>query len=180
MTEPDPDTDVLDRLRSALDTARPVVAATSDADLDRPTPCAEWTVRDLVGHMTATLTLFADDPDTARSFEDAGGAAVAAWSAPGRLAGTATLPFGEVPAPFALEFPVLDVLVHTWDLAQAIGRDVVWDRDSVAASLRFAESTFAGPESRGPAFDPPVEPPPDADDVTRLVRFLGRPGPGST
>jgi hypothetical protein len=48
--------------------------------------------------MTATLAMFADDPDAARSFEDAGGAAVATWSGPGRLAGTATLPFGEVPA----------------------------------------------------------------------------------
>ncbi len=166
--------DVVERLRTVVDLAGPVVAGTPDADLDRPTPCAGWTVRDLVDHMTATLAMFADG--AGGSFEEVGAAAVTAWSAPGRLSGTATLPFGEVPAPFALEFPVLDVLVHTWDLARATGRSVAWDDDTVAASRRFAESTFAGPDSRGPAFAPPIDPPPDADEITRLVRFLGRPG----
>lgn len=168
------DGDVVARLRAAVDLAGPLVAAAQDTGLDAPTPCSDWTVRDLVGHMRATLAMFADGHPG--SFDEVGAAAVAAWAAPGRLAGTATLPFGEVPAPFALEFPVLDTLVHTWDLARATGRPVGWDDAVVAVSRRFAEANFAGPESRGPAFAPPVDPPPGADEITRLVRFLGRPG----
>ncbi|MDQ4118329.1 MAG: maleylpyruvate isomerase N-terminal domain-containing protein [Actinomycetota bacterium] len=77
------DGDVVERLRTVVDLAGPVVAGTPDADLDRPTPCADWTVRDLVGHMTDALAMFADGAGS--SFDEVGDAAVTAWSAPGRL-----------------------------------------------------------------------------------------------
>jgi uncharacterized protein (TIGR03083 family) len=52
-TEADVDTGGLVRLNAAAVRASvTVVGKVGDADLGRPTPCAEWTVADLIAHMT--------------------------------------------------------------------------------------------------------------------------------
>lgn len=46
-----PDTRPL--FRSALAQIAPLVDALTSTDLGRPTPCSEWTVRDLLSHLVA-------------------------------------------------------------------------------------------------------------------------------
>ena len=66
-----------------------------------------------------------------------------------------------------------DTLVHTWDLARAIGQDERLDADAVTFSfdaLRPNDEAIRGPGSYGPRLDPP----PGADEQTRFLAFLGR------
>src|SRR6478672_6034600 len=42
-----------DQLARALDQAARALDAISDDDLDRPTPCSDWTVRQLAAHVAA-------------------------------------------------------------------------------------------------------------------------------
>jgi uncharacterized protein (TIGR03086 family) len=70
-------------------------------------------------------------------------------------------------------FGVGDVLVHTWDLARAVGLDEALDADEVH---RLYETMAPNDEMmrQGTAFGPKVEVPADADEQTQLIAFTGR------
>jgi hypothetical protein len=67
---------------------------------------------------------------------------------------------------------VLDVAVHTWDLARAIGADETLDPDVVAFALTLQDTFEAGRE-RG-SFALPSETPAPCSAQARLLHLLGR------
>lgn len=183
--------DVLGNLQAGIDQAGSVLARIPTTSYDKATPCPDWNVGQLANHMVGGLSMFRDvgntgqvDPsmferdlvgaDGPAALANAGREAIAAWSGPGKLDGTANLPFGEYPATFALQLPAMDMLVHSWDLARAEGLDVDWDPDLVANTTEFVTQMLADPNNRGHDFGPPVTVSDDADPMDRLVAFLGR------
>jgi uncharacterized protein (TIGR03086 family) len=66
-----------------------------------------------------------------------------------------------------------DVLVHTWDLARAVGVAVALDPELCESALSSAQKNEAGLRSSG-MFGPPVDVSVDADIQSRLLAFLGR------
>ena len=110
-----------------------VVGGITPNQLDRPTPCAEFTVRGVLEHMVGGATAFAAayrgqapaEPDLTDALNALGPALEdlgAAMSAPGALDQKIAAPFGEVPGETFARFVVLDGLVHGWDLATATGQ----------------------------------------------------------
>ena len=67
-------------------------------------------------------------------------------------------------------FGVGDVLVHAWDLARATGLDERLDEDEVHRLFTMMEPNDAMMR-QGTAFGPKVEPPPGADEQTKLLAF---------
>ncbi len=66
-----------------------------------------------------------------------------------------------------------DLLVHSWDLSGATGLDETLAGEVAAAMAglsQFDEKLMRSPGVFGPA----LEPPPGADDQTKLLAFLGR------
>jgi uncharacterized protein (TIGR03086 family) len=130
-----------------------LVDGTRPDQLDNPTVCVNFTVRDLINHVTAGATMFAiafdqgsvPDEDVPRllggdllgddykgAFAAAAEQAGAAFSKPGALDGIVTLPFGELPRDVALGIAVMDVIVHSSDLARATGQELrLTDEDAV-------------------------------------------------
>ncbi len=96
-----------------------------------------------------------------------------ALSAPGALDEIVKLPFGEMPARDGFRFPLGDLLIHSWDLARAIGAN---DRllpeacEVVYANLEPIDSLIRAPE----VFGPKLEPAANADVQDRLLAFVGR------
>jgi uncharacterized protein (TIGR03086 family) len=187
--------DLLARHEETLRATQRVVDGVEPPQLAKPTPCTEWDVRSLLGHIVGTNTMFAraargeppaegdpgdplgDDPPGAyrRSVEEA----MEALHRPGVLEGTLKLPFGEMPAQFALGLHVVDNLVHRWDLATATGQDPGLDPETANFALEFCQTNFAAlpPEQvRGPgkAFAAEVPWPEEGTAEERLVAFLGR------
>ncbi len=81
---------------------------------------------------------------------------------------------GEMPARNACAILALELLVHAWDYARAVGRDVRAPEPLAEYVLGLAHRVIR-PEVRGQAgFDDPVEVPADADALTKLVAFTGR------
>jgi uncharacterized protein (TIGR03086 family) len=124
-----------------------------------PTPCTDWSVRDLVNHVAGeelwtvpllegrTIEQVGDRYDgdvlgatPTHAVESAAMAAVAAFDETGALERTVHLSFGDTPASeYAMQL-IADHLVHGWDLAAATGADTRLDDEAVAAvSDWFAE-----------------------------------------
>ena len=157
-----------------------------------PTPCTEWTVRDLVNHVTAedlwTVPLmdgrtiadvgsgFDGDvlgADPVAAWDAAAAAARAAVDRDGALDRTVHLSFGDTPATEYVDQLFADHLVHAWDLAQAIGADDTLDRDLVDACAVWFTGVEAAYRAAGAVADRPAVPP-DADAQARLLARFGR------
>ncbi|MGI8875762.1 MAG: TIGR03086 family protein, partial [Egibacteraceae bacterium] len=70
-------------------------------------------------------------------------------------------------------FLSVDLVIHRWDLARAAGLDDELAPDDVAR-LRDTAQGFGDALRESGACGPALEPPPGADEQTRLLAFLGR------
>lgn len=170
----------LDRLGPVLGG---VVAGIAPDQLDRPTPCEDFTVRGVLEHMIGGATQFAaayrgeaaGEPDVTDPVAGTGaalGELVSAMTAPGALDRTVATPFGDLPGDVFARVVVLDGLVHGWDLATATGQPYEPDAELVAAVDEFARNMLE--PLRGDAFGAAVEPPAGATPIERLAAYTGR------
>ena len=152
--------------------------------LDRPTPCAEFTVRGVLEHLIGGATQFAaayrdvppSDPptgDLVAAFGPVLSELGAAMSAPGALDRDLATPFGDMTGEAFARYVVLDGLVHGWDLATATGQPYQPPVQLVAAADDFAHALVDGVRD-GQAFGAAVEPAADATPIERLAAYTGR------
>jgi uncharacterized protein (TIGR03086 family) len=111
-----------------------VVRGVKPDQFDAPTPCREWTVRQLVDHLAEWAPALAaagrkTDPVPGTSDLEAGyDDLVAAWSEPAAWQGTTRLGGPqELPAAMIGGMVLGEVVIHGWDLARATGQAVDWD-----------------------------------------------------
>lgn len=159
---------------------------------DQPTPCADWDVRALLNHVVGELLWmplllagqtiaevgdrFDGDVMGAGPKEVASTAAAAALRAaaePGVLERTVHLSFGDVPGVEYLNQVTSDVVIHTWDLARAVGGDEHLDEELVGEVAGFLLPQVDGWRAAG-AFGPAIDVPPGADAQSRLLAHTGR------
>lgn len=179
--------EIADRYRRLAGAFTDKVAAVPADAWDAPTPCDDWTARQLVGHVVDTQGMFLGFvgrslPDDLPSVDDD---PLAAWTAaratvqadldePERAGAEFEGMFGRQTFAQGVDrFLAFDLVVHGWDLARATGQDDRIDPEDVARVQAAAEA-FGG-NLRGPgAFGDAVEPPDGADDQQRLLAYLGR------
>ena len=165
------------------------------ADMARPTPCADWTLHGLISHMTVQHYGFAaaagGDGDLARwrprrlgsdpaaDYRASAEAVLAAFSADGVLDRRFPLPEfaagADFPARQAVSFHLVDYVVHSWDVAKALGLPVRFTGELLDTALRVAQAVPGG-EARlvpGAAFSPAVAWR-DGSPLDRVVALLGR------
>ena len=143
-----------------------VVSQVGPADLARPTPCADWTLAELLAHMTAQhdgwaaaaagdggdLSRWQPGPpaaDPVQEYAAAAGRVLAAFGADGVLDREFALaelsPLLRFPAAEAISFHFIDYLVHGWDVARSLGLDPPdYDPDLLAAALPVAQAVPDG------------------------------------
>ena len=168
------------------------VGQIGDHQWQAPTPDEDWTVRDLVNHVTgedlwappllagSTIAEVGDrfdgdvlGPDPQAAWRAASAHALEAADAPGAMDRTVHLSFGDFPGrEYALQL-FADHLIHAWDLARAIGAD-----ERLAPALVGACSDWftaledayrsAGAIAGRPAIGA------GADAQTRLLAMFGR------
>ncbi len=179
--------------RVVTETTRLVEGTTGEL-LERQTPCAGWTARDLINHITGGATMFAMSAESGSvpdevigqlmggdnlgenpqgAWKTASARALAAFEIPGVLDKIVKLPFGEMPAGVALGIAIFDVATHATDLAHATGQGVE-DLAMLEAALAMGKQ-MVGPELRVPGvFDAEVTVADDAPIADRLLAFAGR------
>ncbi len=148
-----------------------------------PTPCTDWTARDLVEHVIGfheflllrPLGVRAHRPreDPAARWEATAAALFDALAVEGVVDRATELPGGGQSTPRQM-LPALttDVLVHTWDLARATGVAVTLDEELCADAYAAARGANIGRDSGMVGREVPVGD--DADTATKLVALYGR------
>ena len=194
MQAPQPEPASADVLERACRSTASVLELVRSADLDRPTPCASWNVRDVVNHIVGGTGFFAelaekgavtdrgDDADCtaadfAATFRAEAERLIAAFRAPGAMTKPMKLPFGELPGSVCVWIAAGDIFTHGWDLAKATGQSTDLEPD-VAARLLVQIAPILPDDMRGPdgeaAFGPRVEIANSAPAADRLAAFEGR------
>ncbi|WP_203416815.1 TIGR03086 family metal-binding protein [Jiangella ureilytica] len=165
------------------------------ADLAMATPCAGWTLADLLAHMATQHYGFAaasrgdgdlgqwklrslgDDPVAA--YQDAAGHVIDAFAADGVLDRPFPLPEFTTEHPFpaeqAISFHLIDYVVHSWDVARTLGLTVDFDDDILDVAHDVAAVVPTGPARLAPGtpFGPEVAWK-GGSRLDQLVAYLGR------
>lgn len=187
MTSAQPTTTISALLAAAADRAVPVVRGVRDDQLEAPTPCADYTVRDLLNHLFHIVIGFtvraakqefdfrtAPDhlqPGWRDRFPEVAARLVRAWAAPGAEEGTSG-PLN-MPAATVGRLALLDLTIHPWDLARATGQDDRLEPEFCAALVAGMEPIEDAMRSSG-QYGPRVAVPEDADAQTKMLGFIGR------
>lgn len=182
-----PDSPPADELESAEATfavLQHVLHGIAADDLEKQTPCREFDVAGLTDHLMNSITVLGGaagaqfpDRDRTDSVERqvvlAGRPALDAWKRRG-LDGTVPFGDGEAPATIMAGILSLEFLVHAWDYAAAVGREVNAP-DSLTDYVLGMAYNIITPQGRTRAgFDEPVDIPADAGSLDRLLAFTGR------
>ncbi len=123
-------------LKAASAAAMPVVRGIGPAALGLPTPCSEYTVEKLMNHLFQVVVNFQslaakqpaefrDNPDFLHGewqdrFEAETERLVRAWADPAAMQGLS--PGMGLPQELVAQMALLDLTIHSWDLAKATGQ----------------------------------------------------------
>lgn len=185
--------EILQRYRTRADAFQATLAGTSPDRWEDQSPCAEWTARDVVGHVLdmhgvmlrplgRTLRpapALVDDP---RGAFVAARTDIEALLDDPAVAGTPVdAPGGRVTVAQHVDQVVsADLVIHRWDLARATGQDDTIDPaeiDRMWPELQNIPAEMRIPGAFGPGvvvFGPEVPVPPDASRQDRALGLLGR------
>jgi uncharacterized protein (TIGR03086 family) len=185
-------TEIADRYRRRAGRFEALVAGAAAERWDAQSPCAEWTARDVVGHVIdmhavvlqpldrrlSPAPSVADDPLAA--LRSARTDIEALLDDPTMAQQECDTPMGRMTIAEHVDgVPSADLVFHGWDLARATGQDDTIDPDEVASMWPGVEAMgdeMRTPDFFGPGivvFGPEV---PVADDAPLQDRLLGKLG----
>lgn len=181
-----------EQLRPGAEAITALIAGMTPDQLDNPTPCNDWSTRDLLNHVVGGAHMFAaafsgqppagghDGPvdllgdDPAAAWQGAVDAFIAGVNSPGALDNIVPMPWGPTPGTVMYELLKFDVLVHAWDLARATGQSFDPSAELVDGTIEIARQLIS-PEFRASgAFGPELDAPAGASPIERLAAFTGR------
>lgn len=187
----DPDR-IVETCATVLGEVGKLVAEVGSDRFRDPTPCADWDVRALLGHLVWENLIWAGlatgappvapnggseadvdhlGDDHVAAFRDAAAATLTAFRRPG-------LPeerFGPAPGWRMVEQLLIEMLVHGWDLARATGRPTGFAPEIADAVLPSVREIYGSlPRTAGGSFAPERQAPPGANGNDRLAAYLGR------
>ncbi|MGW3987729.1 TIGR03086 family metal-binding protein [Streptomyces sp. NPDC004830] len=179
-----PQTEVLARL----------AAGVTDEQLAGPTPCPDYAVRHLLGHLLGLTVAFRDAgrkdlgattdtspdsalPDVTPGWRGELPKALAeladAWRDPAAWTGTTRAGGVDLPGDVAGLVATDELVVHGWDLARATGQEYTPDPDALRVCHDFLAAGVDDP-TRDAIFGPVVPVGPEASLLDRAVGLSGR------
>ena len=184
----------LERYRRAWRLLEDIVGTVVEtAAWDRPSPCGDWTARQLAGHLVdghRQVQAMLEDAAALPPVTDPAGLAELAGDDPAaRLRAAAarveasvarvdptsvvSTPRGPLPVEQLLAVAVIEPFVHGWDLAVATGQRITLDPDLVATLLPGVQQ-LGGQLAASGMYAPALPVPERAPDAERLLAALGR------
>jgi len=155
------------------------------------TPCSDWNVRGIVGHLVGTnlvfIAMLEQSPmpdqgtdhlgtDPAGAYHRSAAALQIAAALPGALERSTATSIGVATGTERLRWRIADLLTHGWDITQATGVVAKLPDDLVEESLTFVQTRLPS-QSRAGRFADPQPIGDNAPAIDRLAAFTGRPVP---
>lgn len=170
-------TDPIETLSRALDQAEELLSSVQADDLDKPTPCTDWSVRDLASHLASgpgnfLKTARGEEVDFTAPADILDGA----WATTFRAGADGLLQHWKgqsADQAAGAGFQVAEMAVHSWDLASALGRGAALDDEVAEVGLAAMQQGLTD-ENRGSVFAAAVPVGEDASAYDRLAAFAGR------
>jgi len=171
--------------------AADIMSNVTAAQMELPTPCANWNVGQLIDHMVgaqlwgmSSMTGAeqtetgegASQGDYQATFQAAAAACNDCFSEDGALEKMVNPGFGEMPGAAMLGLVMTDTFQHAWDLATATGQDNNIAPEMAQALLGGAQQSIS-PNFRsedGAIFGMEQQAPEGASAAAQLAAFLGR------
>ena len=174
---------------AGLDWVSGLIEATSADALGKPTPCSEWDVRLLIGHLigtahrsrgTATGISTSEVPHVVTDVPDDKLAVTYAQLVAEIVPALAALdgnmsvqaPWGQVTALEAVRGFTVETVAHGWDLAVATDRPAIAPPGVAERCLALAVDVIPS-RLRGVMYSDPVADDPDLSPTERLAHLLG-------
>lgn len=168
-----------------------VLTAVTPDDAARPTPCEDFDVAALTDHLRGSMVSIGTAIGAALPEDDAAGSPhVANLATEARLAvviqptlealahrgldGTVDMGFAVIPATSVANILNLELLVHAWDYATALGRQLEVSPELSEYVLGLAKETITDPVRASGSFAGATLVDESAHALDRLVAFTGR------
>jgi uncharacterized protein (TIGR03086 family) len=151
-----------------------------DDQLGLPTPCSQYDVQALLGHLSWVSLLFEalarkepmpPEDNEPGALESRAQAMVAAWSSQEAFEGES--PMMKLPMTVVFQMGLGDLVFHGWDLARATGQDYEVDPETGEAMAVYAEQMAPMARQNG-VFGDEVAVPQDAPPFERALGLAGR------
>jgi uncharacterized protein (TIGR03086 family) len=175
----------------AGDWAAGIFAGVKVDQLDDPTPCEDWDVRELINHVIGSNYFFAaavsDGPgggdqeeapdfaagDPGQAYRASTEAVLAAYALPGAYEKITQTPGGEMPGVQLFAIAMTEQLLHGWDLAKATGQDTTLDAELATITDNMLRPNIDGAVAGG-FYKAAVGIPDDASPGDKLIALVGR------
>ena len=161
--------------------ARDRIDTVKDDQMGGSTPCSEWDVATLIEHMvkaqaglagTVSGGEVAAEGTSLQRLDAAAAAMLKAVNAPGGMDRQVKRRDSEVPASEMFAIAIMDLGIHSWDLAKATSQDTAFAPEVVEFLFPVAEGmTQRGPN---PAFASPVDTAEGASRQDKMIALTGR------
>ncbi|MEZ7158396.1 TIGR03086 family metal-binding protein [Streptomyces althioticus] len=172
----------------------------TDAQLAGGTPCPQYAVRHLLGHLLGLAVAFRDagrkdfgvttDTDPQETLPDVGpawraelpkalGELAEAWRDPAAWTGMTRAGGIDMPAEVTAAVALDELVIHGWDLARATGQPYTPDPAALESAHAFLLAAAEEDDRGGGIFGPVVPVPADAPLLDRTIGLSGR-DPGWT
>ncbi|MEU6070845.1 TIGR03086 family metal-binding protein [Streptomyces sp. NPDC047082] len=177
----------------ATEQAAALIKTVRPEQLDGPTPCTGFDVRTLLSHVVGgsrriavvgeggdgmAVHPFADgveDDAWAAAYDEIRERVLKAWAPDERMAAMVRVPWGEAPGHAALSGYLMELVTHTWDLAESLGHPHELDPELAEVALATALRVLPDPERDSETPFAAARPAPEgADSYGRLAAWLGR------
>ena len=182
----------IDAYQGAVKQLTSAMSAVTVNQLNSSTPCVEWTVQSVINHALA-VQKFADAVLTGSEVEysamsdvshplPAEGAEAALKAITDTTLATlksidmskvVETPFGSMPGGQFIMVPITDMIIHSWDLAKATGRDTTLDSGLSELGFNVMVNVAEGGRQMG-AFGAEVSVPETASFQDRMLGLSGR------
>lgn len=166
----------IDLLESLLTKVAALLDGIRPEQLTLPTPCTDFDVSALRGHILWAGEMFARAAggEPGEGFRADAAEMIRGWREQGTDR-SVTIRVGQVPGAMAVAMSIIEFSTHGCDLAVATGQEIPFSDDELQRALTLAQATvpdqFRGP---GKAFGHQVDVPDTAASAHRLLAFMGR------
>ena len=185
--------DIVDAHRRSVEFFDTRAKSIRDDQYDDPTPCTDWSVRDLLNHLVnenlwtvplmegKTIAEVGDrfdgdclGSDPKGAWEQSSKEALAAAQEDGVVDRTIHVSWGEISGEEYLNQLFLDHLIHGWDMSRALGMDERLDPELVEICYEYVKKNEDNLRGSGAFGDNVSTGSPGDDRQTELLALLGR------